>query len=417
MSGERTERATPQRRKKAEEQGDRLYSRELVASLGTLGGVLALGFAAPRWAAAWAGTYTESLALANPSLWSEERTVETVLALRHLVVAALSPMAMVTGAVIAAALCGGLLQGSGTRGTASALQPKFSRISPAANKKRLFSTRALTRLVKSLVPSAALVWLAVGRLEQQAGMPPLSVTRLPETFHSAYTLLLDAAWISFGWSAVDFAAEWRSREQRLKMSREEMREEFRQNDGNPQIKGRIRNLRRQMRRRQLKADVRRATVVITNPTHYAVALSFDFETMDPPRLLAKGRDLIAAQIREEARWAGVPIVENPPLARSLYRAVEQGQSIPFDLYAAVAAILAYLYRQQVEEKIRAARAQAAGQQARARGGSVAAYRPARRTAKSPADVPRVGPAPLEPESLHPHQAGPQPRSANPPETS
>jgi flagellar biosynthetic protein FlhB len=118
-----------------------------------------------------------------------------------------------------------------------------------------------------------------------------------------------------------------------------------------------------MRRRQLKADIGRASVVVTNPTHYAVALTFNFETMEPPRVLAKGRDLLAAQIREEAQWAGVPIVENPPLARSLYRQVEQGQTIPYELYAAVAAILAWLYRREVEERVRRERADA---QARAK---------------------------------------------------
>jgi flagellar biosynthetic protein FlhB len=117
-----------------------------------------------------------------------------------------------------------------------------------------------------------------------------------------------------------------------------------------------------MRRRKLKADVKRATVVITNPTHYAVALSFDFETMEPPKVLAKGRNILAEQIKAEARWAGVPIVENPPLARSLYRSVEEGQAIPVDLYSAVAAILAYLYRKQVEEKVRRQRAEAQAQQ-------------------------------------------------------
>jgi len=102
----------------------------------------------------------------------------------------------------------------------------------------------------------------------------------------------------------------------------------------------------------VKADMSRASVVITNPTHYAVALEFSFETMSAPTVLAKGRDLLATEIREEARWAGIPIIENPPLARSLYKMVEPGQSIPFELYAAVAGILAYLYRQKVEERVR-----------------------------------------------------------------
>jgi flagellar biosynthetic protein FlhB len=102
----------------------------------------------------------------------------------------------------------------------------------------------------------------------------------------------------------------------------------------------------------VKADVGRAAVVLTNPTHYAVALGFDFTTMETPKVLAKGRNLLAEEIKAEARWAGVPIVENPPLARSLYRSVEVGQAIPVDLYAAVAAILAYLYRQRVEAEVR-----------------------------------------------------------------
>jgi flagellar biosynthetic protein FlhB len=154
------------------------------------------------------------------------------------------------------------------------------------------------------------------------------------------------------WSGLDYAFEWRSWNQRLKMSKQEIRDENREAMGNPEIKGRIRQIQRAMRRRKVKADLSRATVVITNPTHYAVALEFSFDSMAAPTLLAKGRDLLAAEIREEARWAGIPIIENPPLARSIYRTVEPGQSIPFQLYAAVAGILAYLYRQKVEERAR-----------------------------------------------------------------
>ena len=146
--------------------------------------------------------------------------------------------------------------------------------------------------------------------------------------------------------------EWRSWNQRLKMTKQEIRDEMREAMGNPHVKGRIRQIQHAMRRRKVKADMSRASVVITNPTHYAVALEFSFDTMQAPTVLAKGRDLHAAEIREEARWAGIPMIENPPLARSLYRMVEPGQSIPFDLYAAVAGILAYLYKQKVEETMR-----------------------------------------------------------------
>lgn len=213
-------------------------------------------------------------------------------------------------------------------------------------------------MAKSLLPAAVLVVLAMHKVEDQTALPPMSVGHLPSMFSSAYALLLDTAWILVAWSAIDYLVQWRSRETRMRMSKQEIREEMKESEGSPQVRSRIRGLQRQMRRRKLKADVKRATVVITNPTHYAVALGFDFETMEPPRVLAKGRNLLAEQIKTEARWAGVPIVENPPLARSLYRSVEEGHAIPVDLYAAVAAILAYLYRKQVEEKIRRQRAEA-----------------------------------------------------------
>ena len=181
----------------------------------------------------------------------------------------------------------------------------------------------------------------------------LSLAQLPLLFESQYRLLLATSGILLCWSALDYVVEWRSWEQRLRMSKEDMRKEYKEMEGNPQIRGRIRSIQRQMRRRKLQADVSKASVVITNPTHYAVALEFNFETLQAPKVLAKGRNLMAERIKDEARWAGVPIVENPPLARSLFRSVEPGQSIPHDLYAAVAAILAFLYRQQVEEKMRA----------------------------------------------------------------
>ena len=154
---------------------------------------------------------------------------------------------------------------------------------------------------------------------RQLTIPPFSTARLELLGKDVYGLLLAAAWLLFGWSAIDYLVEWQSRESRLKMSREDLRDEYKETEGSPQIRSRIRNLQRQMRRRSVKADVSKAAVVLTNPTHYAVALGFDFVTMEAPKVLAKGRNLLAEEIKAEARWAGVPIVENPPLARSLYR--------------------------------------------------------------------------------------------------
>jgi flagellar biosynthetic protein FlhB len=231
------------------------------------------------------------------------------------------------------------------------VQLKFAKLNPVTNLGNLFSLRSATRIVKSLVPAAVMVVLGWSSLKAlMVPMPVMSLGRLPATFSTAYQLAFDAAWVTLAWSGLDYAIEWKSWNQRLKMSKQEMREEIRDSMGNPQIKAKIRQIQRAMRKRRVKADMSRASVVITNPTHYAVALEFSFETMSAPTVLAKGRDLLAAEIREEARWAGIPIIENPPLARSLYKTVEPGQSIPFELYAAVAGILAYLYRKKVEER-------------------------------------------------------------------
>jgi len=189
-------------------------------------------------------------------------------------------------------------------------------------------------------------------------MPVMSLARLPATFGVAYGLGVKAAWVMVIWSAIDYAVEYASWSKRLKMSKQEMKDEMKEANGNPHTKGRVRQAQRAMRKRRVKADMRRASVVITNPTHYAVALEFSFETMQAPTVLAKGRDLHALEIREEAKAAGVPILENPPLARSLYRSVEPGQSIPYELYAAVAGILAYLFREKQEDQAREAKREA-----------------------------------------------------------
>jgi flagellar biosynthesis protein FlhB len=130
----------------------------------------------------------------------------------------------------------------------------------------------------------------------------------------------------------------------LKMSRQEVRDEFRQNEGSGEVKGRLRKMQRDITRRRMLRDVERATVVITNPTHYAVALEYRRDSMVAPRVLAKGADHLARRIRERAIAHGVPIVENKPLAQSLYATAEVGQTIPGPLFAAVAEVLAYLIR-------------------------------------------------------------------------
>jgi flagellar biosynthetic protein FlhB len=315
----------------------------------------------------WRGAFAGFLALGSPAHWEPQAIGPTLLALRRLTLSVLATPAIVMALVALAALSAGVAQTGGVNINGKAIGFKMDRLNPVTNLKGLFSLRAAARLGKSIIPAAFLAVFAVQRIGRELTVPPFSNMRLEILGKDVYGLLLAAAWLLFGWSAIDYLTEWRSRESRLKMSHQDQRDEYKETEGNPQIRGRIRSLQRQMRRRRVKADVAKAAVVLTNPTHFAVALGFDFETMEAPKVLAKGRNLLAEEIKAEARWAGVPIIENPPLARSLYRNVEVGQSIPVDLYAAVASILAYLYRQRVEEELRERRAREAAARTQAQG--------------------------------------------------
>ncbi len=360
MSTKGTEQATPERRKKAKAKGDSVRSRELLSAMAMLGGVMMLGVSAHGFVSSWGKVYIESLRSAavgevnGDQGWNRGGAADAC----SCVVAGWTG----DGGKLCGVRCWRVWRRVvECRFIRMRMELKFSKLNPVTNLGNLFSLRSATRLVKSLVPAAVMVVLGWGALKAlMLPMPVMSLMRLPATFSTAYGLALDAAWVTLAWSGLDYAMEWRSWNERLKMSKQEMRDEMKDAMGNPQIKAKIRQIQMAMRKRKVKADMSRASVVITNPTHYAVALEFSFETMEAPTVLCKGRDLHAAEIREEARWAGIPMIENPPLARSLYRMVEPGQSIPFELYAAVAGILAYLYRQKVEERMRRERQAADG---------------------------------------------------------
>ena len=357
MSEKGTEQATEQRKEKARKKGDIVRSRELLSSVAMLAGVVMVGVAAKQFLSGWAEVYLRSLMLGMGDMQAEglDRAVVKILA------PALFPVGLVLATSFGAALLAGAGQSGGLSIHGEALAPKLERLNPVTNLGNIFSLRSLTRMMKSLLPAAVVIVLGVKALTKLIlPMPVMSVARLPETLEACYALAVKAAWVMVAWSALDYVVERMAWNKKLRMTKQEMRDEVKETMGNPQVKGRIRRIQNAMRRRKVKADMSRASVVITNPTHYAVALEFSFETMLAPTVLVKGRNLHALRIREEARWAGVPIIENPPLARSLFKSVEEGQTIPYELYAAVAGILAFLYRQQVEK---AARERKAAEQA------------------------------------------------------
>ncbi|MFC6644296.1 EscU/YscU/HrcU family type III secretion system export apparatus switch protein [Granulicella cerasi] len=360
MSSERTEKATPQRKKKARDQGDVVRSRELLSAGGTLAGLIALSSMVPRFVETWHRCFRDTLRIAMSGTSFGIRELVTLV--RVAVLPAVAPILVVVCAASVMIVGVGFAQNGGAAFNAQALMPKLDRLNPGSQLKQIFSAKSLMRLAKSLVPALAVAGMGANALRAlMQTMPVMSMMRLPETFGAAYGVGVKSAWVMVVWAGFDYAMEWRAWNARLKMSKQEMREEVKEAMGNPQVKGKIRSLQRAMARRKAKVDMRRASVVVTNPTHYAVALEFSFEEMGAPTVLTKGRDLWAFDIRDEAKAAGVPIVENPPLARSLYRACEPGQQIPFELYSAVAGLLAFLFREQQEQ---AAREQRQAQQAR-----------------------------------------------------
>jgi flagellar biosynthesis protein FlhB len=353
MADDQTEKATARRRQQAREQGQVVRSRELTNSLVLLTGILFIGWFSSGFISQWRVALFSSLEEARTSDLSLQAGNQGYWMLRSLLASTMLPVALFMGSLVCVAAFVNVAQTGGLAVRQNAFELNFSRLSPTSYFSQVFSFQGLARILKSLIPSLLLVAIAIHLVVSEfVATPAFSLMRIPQMFEQAHTILLDAAYLMLAWSAIDYGVEWWSNEKRLRMTKQEVRQEMKDSQGSPQVRRRIRQIQRQLRRRKLKADVARASVVVTNPTHFAVALEFSMETMQAPKVVAKGRNLIAEQIKQEARSLDIPIVENPPLARSLYRSVEVEQSIPQDLYAVVAEILAFLYRAELERTAR-----------------------------------------------------------------
>jgi flagellar biosynthesis protein FlhB len=237
---------------------------------------------------------------------------------------------------------------SGLTFASEALGIHWSRLNPATGVKRLFGRLGLD-LVKMLILVAVLGWLSwrvvSGTLTESSAYARMAPANAAAVGWSHLTELLRHSVVALAVvGGADYLAQrWRL-ERSLRMTKQEVRDDQRMSEGNPEIKARVRRLQREVARRRMLASVPKATVVITNPTHYAVALEYRRDEMPAPRVLAKGKDALAARIREIARQHEIPIVENVPLARSLYRGVEVDEFIPAELFGAVAEVLAYLIK-------------------------------------------------------------------------
>lgn len=341
---DRTEPATPRRREEARERGQVARSADLSSAVILLAAVLGLRFAGRPLIESLFGsasTVLEGLAGVDgdpAALMARFGGAFTAVLLGFL------PFA---GIVFAAAVGANLVQ-VGFLWTATPLVPDLDRLNPATGLGRLFSLRGLIRLVGGLLKVALVgivvfwtIWAERAVLVEMSGrdfeqIPGLTVELMQSLSLRAALALLVLALAEYGFQKWQF-------ERDLRMSRRELREELRRFEGDPRIRERRRVLQRQLALDRMVLAVPQATVVITNPTHLAVAVRFE-KPMDAPVVVAKGSEQMARRIRESAMEHGVPIVERKDLARSLYGAVDVGQAIPSALYKAVAEILAYVYR-------------------------------------------------------------------------
>jgi len=247
-----------------------------------------------------------------------------------------------------ATICGAMAPGGISISTKS-LEPDFSRLNPLTGLGRIFDKDGLLNLGKALLLAAALVavavWFGRNRFPEYLG---LGRAALPVALEHVRTNLITGVGLMllvlFFASLFDVPWQWWRHRVKLRMTHEEAREEFKQAEGDPKIKGKIRARQREAALARMIDAVAKADVVITNPTHYAVAIRYDESGMGAPRVIAKGIDHVAARIREAGQKAGVPVVEAPPLARALYARVDLDAEIPQALYIAVAQVLAYVYR-------------------------------------------------------------------------
>lgn len=229
------------------------------------------------------------------------------------------------------------------------LMPKLSKISPMAGFKRIFSLRSVTELLKGVLKLAIvaaiigyLVMPDIGELHALIGMDIVQL--LAAMRDNVYLILVGVVVVMGVVAAADYLYQRYEYTKSLRMSRQELKDEFKQTEGDPLVKGRLRQLRMERARRRMMGEVPKADVVVTNPTHFAVALKYSQLEMSAPKVVAKGVDKVAQRIREVAKEADVPVIENPPLARGLYAAVEIDQEIPAEYYKTVAEVISYVYK-------------------------------------------------------------------------
>ena len=350
---DRTEQPTPKRLKEAREKGNVPRSRELTMTCVMLAGASALLFLAAGIGNTILTDMRGSLSVERDLIFDPGYLPLAFSTVAIDVMKSLLPL----GVLVPAAALGGAVLIGGWSFSASGMAFKTARLNPIKGLARIFGPNGLNELVKALakfalVAAASIIWLwysadtllSLGRQPiRTAVINALELCGVSFLIVSATLILI---------TLVDVPFQLWNHRKKLMMTRQEVRDELKDTEGRPEVKSRIRMLQHQIANRRISEEVPKADVVITNPTHFAVALKYAEGTMRAPKVVAKGQDLMASRIRDIARAAGVPLFSAPPLARALYSSTKLGQEIPAGLYKAVAQVLAYIY--QIRNAVRGA---------------------------------------------------------------
>lgn len=345
--GEKTEQATPRRREDARKKGQVFKSADLNSAVILITGSVLLYMTMNSMMVtlkAFTGLYILDRTLQD---FSVQYASDLLLEVLFLTVKMLCPIFV--GTFIAAFAVSYLQVGAVF--SSEALTPKLERLNPLEGFKKIFSRRALVELGKSLGKVGIVSYIVYLVLKKYYFVFPHFVDmELAATCQVLGTIVFEMAlkvgvcFVILG--IIDYIYQWYEYEKSLKMSKHEVKQEYKQAEGDPLIKSRQKQIQREFAMKRMMTAVPQADVVITNPTHFAVALQYEFEVMDAPVVVAKGQDFVALRIKEIARENGITIVEDPPLARTLYYSIELGDTIPEELYQSIAEILAFIYKQK-----------------------------------------------------------------------
>ena len=342
---EKTEQATPRKRREAREEGNVAKSMEVNSAIVLVVGIVGLKFLAGRYmdhlkfVMKWIFTRISVIEITT------DNVVDYMIQGFQFLGMLMAPLAIV---IMIAGLLSNILQ-SGFMLSAKTMAPKFSKMNPLKGLKKMVSMKSFLEVVKGILKVTIIGIVTYITIKNEVDIFPYLIDQNAESLLGivgaiGYKIGIRASIVLIILAAFDYAYQRYDYEKNLRMTKQEVKEEYKRVEGDPIVKARIRSIQRERARQRMLSEVPKADVIITNPTHLAIALRYDSEKALAPVVVAKGARLIAQKIKEIAKENGVPIVENKPVARMLFKTTDVGMEIPYELYQAVAEILAYVYQ-------------------------------------------------------------------------